>query len=162
MSDSVPVKLLRLCPFGTAKCLSTSNHYQQTSCLTIVSSPLKQMFTSSSSIMSDKWNVINCCATISYSSFARIRSFPHLLIRSFVHSLILLKSNERLWAIHSDRSRQMSNRARIAHFAQIKWAMWANHSFWSPKMSDHERFTQVAQRKWANERFAQKMLATKT
>ena len=122
MSDSVPVKLLRLCPFGTAKCLSTSNHYQQTSCLTIVSSPLKQMFTSSSSIMSDKWNVINCCATISYSSFARIRSFPHLLIRSFVHSLILLKSNERLWAIHSDRSRQMSDREQIAQVAPDKWA----------------------------------------
>ena len=32
-----------------------------------------------------------------------ILSFPH---RSFTHLLISLKSNERLWAIHSDRSRK--------------------------------------------------------
>ena len=48
-----------------------------------------------------------------------IRSFTH---RSFAHSLILLKSNELLWAIRSDRSRQMSNCERIAQVAQDKWA----------------------------------------
>ena len=40
----------------------------------------------------------------------------------FAHSLISLKSNEQLWAIRSDRSRQMSNRERIAQVAQRKWA----------------------------------------
>ena len=35
----------------------------------------------------------------------------------FAHSLILLKSNEQLWAICSDRSRQMSDRERIAQVA---------------------------------------------
>ena len=58
------------------------------------------------------------------------RSFA-LAHRSFAYSLILLKTNERLWAIRSDRSRQMSDCERIA------------------------------QRKWANEPFAQKMLAKK-
>ena len=38
------------------------------------------------------------------------------------HSLIWLKSNERLWAIRSDRSRQMNNREQIAPVAQRKWA----------------------------------------
>ena len=38
------------------------------------------------------------------------------------NSLISLKSNERLWAIRSDRSRQMSDRERIAQVAQRKWA----------------------------------------
>ena len=40
----------------------------------------------------------------------------------FAHSLISLKSNEGLWAIHSDRSRQMSDCERIAQVAQAKWA----------------------------------------
>ena len=40
----------------------------------------------------------------------------------FAHLLILLKSNERLWAIRSDRSRQMSNCELIAQVAQDKWA----------------------------------------
>ena len=40
--------------------------------------------------------------------------------RSFAHLLILLRSNERLWAIRSDRSRQMSNRERIPQVAQDK------------------------------------------
>ena len=48
-----------------------------------------------------------------------IRSFPH---RSFTHSLILLKSNERLCAICSDRSRQMSDHEQIAQVPQRKWA----------------------------------------
>ena len=40
----------------------------------------------------------------------------------FAHSLILLKSNERFWAIRSDRSRQMSDHEQIAQVAQSKWA----------------------------------------
>ena len=35
---------------------------------------------------------------------------------------ISLKSNERLWGIRSDRSRQMNDRERIAQAAQRKWA----------------------------------------
>ena len=38
------------------------------------------------------------------------------------HLLISLKSNERLWAIRSDRSRQMSDREWIAQVNQRKWA----------------------------------------
>ena len=51
--------------------------------------------------------------------------FAHLLICSFAHfshSLILLKSNEQLLAICSDRSRQMSDREQIAQVPQDKWA----------------------------------------
>ena len=40
----------------------------------------------------------------------------------FTHSLISLKSNEHLWAIRSDRSRQMSDYERIAEVAHIKRA----------------------------------------
>ena len=45
--------------------------------------------------------------------------FAHSLID---HSLILLKSIEWLWAICSDRSRQMSDCERIAQVVQDKWA----------------------------------------
>ena len=38
------------------------------------------------------------------------------------HSLILLKWNERPWAIRSDHSRKMSDRERIAQVAQRNWA----------------------------------------
>ena len=44
-------------------------------------------------------------------------------LRSFDHSLILLKSIERLWAIRSDCSRQMSDCEWIAQVAQDKWAI---------------------------------------
>ena len=50
----------------------------------------------------------------------------------FTHSLISLKSNKRLWAIHSDRSRQMSDCEQIAQVAHL-----------------------------TNEQFSQKMLAKK-
>ena len=45
--------------------------------------------------------------------------FPHSLI---AHSLISLKSKERLRAIRSDRSRQMSDCERIVQVAHIKRA----------------------------------------
>ena len=48
-----------------------------------------------------------------------IRSFAH---RSFTHLLISLKTNEWLWAICSNRSRQMSDRERITQVAHDKWA----------------------------------------
>ena len=41
-------------------------------------------------------------------------------IRSFAHLLILLKSNEQLWAIRSDRSRQLRDGEQIAQVAQDK------------------------------------------
>ena len=71
-----------------------------------------------------------------------IGSFAH---HSFAHSLILLKSNERLWAIRSDRSRQMSDREGIAQVTQRKWAT-VSESLSSLK---------------TNGRFAQKILAKK-
>ena len=98
----------------------------------------------------------------------RYRPFPAMHIwqgwefahRSFAH---FAQSNERLWVIRSDHSRQMSDRERIAHslffnglcerIAQVahrKWVLYANRSGHSPKMSDHEQFTQVAHQKWAN------------
>ena len=45
--------------------------------------------------------------------------FAHLFI---AHLLILLKSIERLWAIHSDCSRQISDCEWIAQVTQDKWA----------------------------------------
>ena len=54
------------------------------------------------------------------SSFSHISSF---LVSDVSESLISLKSNERLWAIRSDCSRQMSDRQRIAQVAQRKWAI---------------------------------------
>ena len=73
-----------------------------------------------------------------------IRSFAHC---SFAHSPF--RSNQ-LWAIHSDHSRQMSDRERIAQVAQRKWATvseslrslktnerpWAIRSGRSEEMSD--------------------------
>ena len=58
-----------------------------------------------------------------------IRSFAH---RLFAHLLISLKSNEQLWAIRSDPSRQMSNHEQIAQGR-------------SEEMSHRERIPQVAQ-----------------
>ena len=40
----------------------------------------------------------------------------------FAHLLISLKSNEWLWAICSDRSKQMSHCERFAQVAHDKWA----------------------------------------
>ena len=50
--------------------------------------------------------------------------FAHSLIAHslIAHLLISLKSNEQLWAIRSDRLRQMSDHERIAQDAQDKWA----------------------------------------
>ena len=72
----------------------------------------------------------------------RIRSFAHC---SFAHLLILLKSNEWLWAIRSDRSRQMSDRERIAQVTQRKWAT-VSESLRSLKTNERP-WAQVMQRK---------------
>ena len=86
--------------------------------------------------------ILHCtCTNISRAGNSLIRS-----------SLILLISNERLWAICSDRSREMSNCERIAQTAHIKRAtmsdslrllitkeqLWAIRSGRSPKMSKWE------------------------
>ena len=78
-----------------------------------------------SKIISDLWSLDLFCPIQ--------KKFPHstLLCNSYLlysragnlpHSLILLKSNEWLWAIRSDRSRQMSDCERIAQVAHDKWA----------------------------------------
>ena len=78
--------------------------------------------------------------------------FAQLLIRSF-------RSNQ----MSTFRSRQVSNRDRIAQVTQRKWATvseslrslktnerpWAICSGRSEEMSDRERIAQVAQDKWA-------------
>ena len=71
-----------------------------------------------------KWAVIQPCilrsrAGNSLIHSSLIRSFAH---PSFTHSLISLKSNERLWGICSDRSRQMRDREQIDQVTQRKWA----------------------------------------
>ena len=66
------------------------------------------------------------------------RSFAHLLICSFAHSLI-----------RSFGSNQMSNCEQFAPIAQDKWAT-VSKSLRSlrEEMSDHERIPQVTQDKW--------------
>ena len=86
------------------------------------------------------------------------------LAHSFIaHLLILLKSNERLWAIRSDRSRLISDREGIAQVAQRKCTTvseslrplrgneqpWGNRSGQSEEISDCERIAQITQDKWA-------------
>ena len=55
-----------------------------------------------------------CC----FIDTSRVTFFQHF----FPHSLISVKSNEQLWAICSDCSRQMSDHERSAQVAQRKWA----------------------------------------
>ena len=77
--------------------------------------------------------------------------FAHSLI---AHSLISLKSNKRLWAIPSDRSRQMSAVSESLRWLKTNERPWAICSGRSQKMSDRERIAQVAHQTWANERIA--------
>ena len=73
--------------------------------------------------------------------------FAHWLI---AHLLILLKSKEGLWAIRTDRSRQMSDREQIAQVAQRKWAT----------MSESPISLRGNERPWANRSVAQDKWAT--
>ena len=68
---------------------------------------------------------------------------PHSLIAHLLitHSLILLKSNERLCAILSERSRQMSDCERITQVTQEKGAT-VSDSLRSLMINEHERFYQ--------------------
>ena len=72
-----------------------------------------------------KWFVFNYIAEAGKLPDSSPLPCPHpgLGIRSFAQSLISLKSNEQLWAIRSDRSRQMSDCERIAQVARDKWAI---------------------------------------
>ena len=92
-----------------------------------------------------RWKKMICCegSTVDLHSFLQGWEFAHALI---AHLLISLKSNEGLWAICSDRSRQTSDHEQIAQVAERKLA----------SLKTNERFAQVAQRKWANEQIAQK------
>ena len=85
-----------------------------------------------------------------------ICSFAH---RSFAHLLILLKSNEQLWALRSDRSRQMSDHEQISQVAQRKWVTVSDSLRLLRGNEQSERIAHFAHQKWANERFAQKNLA---
>ena len=107
-----------------------------------------------------------CCKIwVNILKYFQSWEFAHLLILLIAHSLISLKSNEPLWAIHSDCSWQMSNHERIAQVAQFKMSNvseslisltknerpWAIRSGCSEEMSDRERIAQVAHQKLANE-----------
>ena len=70
-----------------------------------------------------------------------IHSFAH---RSLAHSLILLKSNEWLWAIPSD-----PDLSELLKSLRRNERPWANCSDRSEEMSDRERIAQAAQDKWA-------------
>ena len=63
-----------------------------------------------------------CFPQVSYREC--VISFSTTILQSweFAHLLISLKSNEGLWAIRSDRTRQMSDCERIAQVAPDKWA----------------------------------------
>ena len=50
-----------------------------------------------------------------------IHSFPHFAQIKWATVSNLLRSNEQLWAVRSDRSRQMSDHERIAQVTQRKW-----------------------------------------
>ena len=96
----------------------------------------------------------------------------------FAHSLISLKSNQRLILLLvcfmyeiKKKIEKISQSLIFAHFlffdeqcewiahsAHIKWAMWANRSGCSPKRNDHERFAQIAHQKWANEWIAHSLI----
>ena len=76
-----------------------------------------------------------------------IRSFAH---RSFAHSLRLLRSNERLWVICSDRSGQMSYCDQKAQVTHDKWAT----------ISDLLRLLMINEQmsKWADERMSESLI----
>ena len=72
----------------------------------------------------------------------------------FAHSLISIRSNERLWAIRSDGSGQMSNYEGIFRLLIMsKERPWGNCSGRSWQKSDCERFAQVDYDKWVNHFF---------
>ena len=60
------------------------------------------------------WINYNLCQFSSIFWLLSFKFFSGLGIPLIAHLLLLLKSNERLWAIPSERSRQMSDRERIA------------------------------------------------
>ena len=75
------------------------------------------------------------------------------LISSFwwAHLLISLNLNERLWAIGSDHSRQMSDQEQIAQVPQRKWATVSNLL---TSLRGNERCEQIAHfahQQWVNE-----------
>ena len=77
----------------------------------------------------------------------------------FAHSLISIRSNERLWAIRSDGSGQMSNYEGIFRLLIMsKERPWGNCSGRSWQKSDCERFAQVDYDKWVNQFFFSKSL----
>ena len=82
---------------------------------------------------------------LQHGQICRVGNFltSSLAHHSFAHSFKWLRSNEWLWAIHSDRSGVRTNER-----------LWANPSGRSCQKSDNERFAQVAHDKWAHERIA--------
>ena len=86
-------------------------------------------------------------STVLYSRNYQGWEFAHSLIahRSFAHSLISLKSNEQLWAIRSDRSRQMSNCEQIA---QVAYDIWATVSDSLRSLMINERMSDSLKKIW--------------
>ena len=89
-----------------------------------------------------------------YNPGLGIRSFAHLLI---AHSLKIAHFNERLWAIHSDCSGQMSDCERlwaIPSGRSSKMSEWANHSlFWANHSFTHsfaKKQVVRSENRWAN------------
>ena len=89
-------------------------------------------------------------AGLGIRSFAQIAQIKWATVRDS------LRTNEQLWANHSGRSCQKSNRERIAPVAHDKWATMSD-SLRLLICSGHS-FAQVAHFKWANKRFVQKIL----
>ena len=64
----------------------------------------------------------------------------------FAHLLISLKSNEQLWAIRSDRSRQMINHEQIAHFRSFPLSDLSESL---RSLTKNEGCYRIALQKWA-------------
>ena len=125
------------------------------------------------------WSSVYCITSVSPLSFHKsltllylsfltglgigslICSFPQIKWAIVSDLLRSLKTNERLWANHSGRSRQMINHEQISQVAHDKWAnmsdslrslrrnvrSWANRSGCSVKMSkwtNRSLFEQIA------------------
>ena len=69
-----------------------------------------------------------------------------LLIHSFCH---FAQIKWALWAMHSDRSRQISDREWIALVAQRKWATVSDSLRWLRGNDRCERIAHFAHQKWA-------------
>ena len=93
--------------------------------------------------------------SFAHHSFAQINQNKWATVSD---SLILLKTNERLWANRSWHSWKMSDLLRSLRGNERSWAIRSDRL---EEMSDHEQIAQVAHQKQANVSDALRSLRTK-